>query len=59
VYDFKSAAFQYILRNTDRRVLAEYEDLSNKLAHVTYFMDDGQKAACESDIEKIYRKRCP
>ncbi len=57
-YKFRSEAFQYIMKNPDRRVLAKYEDFCSKLASLIYTMDEKQKLQYESDLEAEYSNSC-
>lgn len=58
VYAFRSEAFQQILKNTDRKVLAHYEDLCARVATVVDNMNEEQKLAYEKDIQLEYSKKC-
>lgn len=58
VYKFRGEAFQFIMKNTDRRVLAHYEDLCSKVASIVDFLNEGQKNEYELDVKKEYSKSC-
>lgn len=57
-YAFRTIAFQEILKNPDRVLLQNYEDLNSKLASLMYTLDDEYKKEVENEMEKIYSKRC-
>ncbi len=57
-YNFRSVAFQHIMNNSDRRVLAHYEDLCAKVASIVDFMDENQKKIYENDVRLEYSIRC-
>ena len=58
VYAFRSEAFQQILKNTDRKVLARYEDLCARVATIVDNMNETQKSVYEKDVQVEYSKKC-
>jgi sulfur transfer complex TusBCD TusB component (DsrH family) len=58
VYAFRGEAFQQILKNTDRKVLAHYEDLCARVATIVDNMNEIQKYAYEKDVMLEYSKKC-
>ena len=57
-YNFRSEAFQHIMKNPDRRVLANYEELCSKLAAILYTLDTNQKMEYETNLKIEYSKKC-
>lgn len=58
VYSIRSIAFQAVMKNKDRKVLARYEDLYQKLADIKHAMGDEQKIQYEIETKKIYQTPC-
>lgn len=57
-YEFRSAAFQEVLKNTDRVLLAHYEDLYAELARQEFQMNEKEKKIFYNDIENEYKNEC-
>ena len=57
-YEFRSVAFQEVLKNTDRVLLAHYEDLYAELARQEFLMNEKEKKIFYDDIEKEYKNNC-
>jgi uncharacterized lipoprotein YehR (DUF1307 family) len=58
VYSIRSVAFQAVMKNKDRKVLARYEDLYQKLADIEHAMNADQKNKYRLETEEIYKKKC-
>lgn len=58
VYSIRSVAFQAVMKNKDRKVLARYEDLYQKLADIEHAMSEEQKIQYKTETEKIYQHSC-
>lgn len=59
LYAFRAAAFHKLILEPDRRILARYEDLCQKIAAVEYAIEDGEKELYLQEKCKIYEKGCP
>lgn len=57
-YAFRSAAFQEILRDLDRTVLAEYESYYQQLADLEFRMSESEKQAYYKATEDLYKGEC-
>jgi hypothetical protein len=57
-YAFRSAAFQEILRDLNRNVLAEYESYYQQLADLEFRMTENEKQAFREATETVYREPC-
>ncbi len=57
-YEFRSVAFQEVLKNTDRALLAHYEDLYAELARQEFLMNDNEKKIFYNDLENVYKNEC-
>jgi hypothetical protein len=59
IYTFRGIAFDKIMtKNPDAKLIAYYEDLSQKLAAMEYFMDDQEKLKFREDYRNEYMKPC-
>ncbi len=58
VYSIRSVAFRAVMKNKDRKVLARYEDLYQKLADIEHAMSEEQKIQYKTETEKIYQHYC-
>jgi hypothetical protein len=59
IYTFRGIAFDKIMtKNPDAKRIAYYEDLSQKLAAMEYFMDDEEKLVYKEDFRKEYITPC-
>lgn len=57
-YAFRSAAFQAVLKNTDRKVLVEYEDCYQQLADIEFHLSTEERAKYFEDVQKEYATTC-
>lgn len=57
-YDFRSDAFQEILRDINRANLTEYESINYLLADIGHRLSDKQKNIASEEMEKVYKKGC-
>ena len=57
-YAFRSAAFQAVLKNTDRKVLVEYEDYYQQLADIEFHLSTEERAKYFEDVQKEYATPC-
>jgi hypothetical protein len=58
VYEFRALAFQQVIKAKDKRVLARYEDIYQKLADIEHMMNDDQKAKYLAETERVYKDKC-
>ncbi|MBK7909521.1 hypothetical protein [Candidatus Pollutiaquabacter sp.] len=57
-YSFRSAAFQEILRDLNRNVLAEYESYYQQLADLEFRMNETEKEVYRHQTEELYQQDC-
>jgi hypothetical protein len=57
-YAFRSAAFQEILRDLNRNVLAEYESYYQQLADLEFSMTEKEKELYQRNTEELYQRDC-
>jgi len=57
-YKFRGEAFQQLLKNPVRKILAQHEDLCAKLAVLVDNFDEAQKNKYENDVQIEYQKKC-
>lgn len=57
-YEFRSDAFQEILRDINRANLTEYESINYRLADIEHSLNDTQKNIASKEIEKVYSNGC-
>ena len=58
VFNFRSKALKYILDDTDRKVLAHYEDLSAELATINFYLDENERKQFDAALQNEYGKKC-
>lgn len=58
-YDIQATAFQEIMKDPDRKMLARYEWLSQQLADIHHQMNDEEKQEYQKEVDLIYSKGCP
>jgi len=58
-YDIRAAAFQEIIKDPDRKMLAHYELICQQLADVEHQMTDNEKQQYQKTVDEIYSKGCP
>lgn len=58
VYSIHSLAFQEVLKDLDRNVLAHYEDIYQLLARYEYLMSPEERRQYEMDIQEVYSAYC-
>ena len=59
VYEFRAEAFHQVLANPDRRLLAHYEWLFQRLAQIEFDISPEGKSRHNEMVEDIYRRGCP
>ena len=57
-YAFRSAAFQAVLKNPDRKVLAEYEEYYQQLAHIEFHLNAVERGKYFEDVRQEYALPC-
>jgi hypothetical protein len=57
-YDFRAAAFQEILKETNRKILVDYEIKYQKLASLEFDLTKNQKAEYDKTVDEIYSQPC-
>jgi hypothetical protein len=57
-YEIHSAAFQVILKNSDRKILVHFELLLQDLAQKEFLMTDTEKNEFHVETEKMYTTGC-
>ena len=58
-YKIKSAAFQEILKDPDRKILVHYENIHMELAEIQHKMSANEQQQFQREADEIYSKGCP